>query len=120
MYCVSIAYSSSLSKKSTCYLVTFIIITVTQTSISQQAFALSAFIHQEIPVDNKWYDLLKGGPINAVAKSEHAFTYNNTQALNSSIGERLPIFPHLDSVSYVSDGKKLNATLWLNRPFAEK
>jgi hypothetical protein len=117
IYC---SYRSTLNKQSIYYVIIFIIILVIQTFVLQQAFALSAFAHQEIPVNNKWYDLLKGEPINIVAKGEHAFTYKNTAVQNSSLAGLLPLFPHLDSVSYVSDGKTLNATLWLNKPFEEK
>jgi len=116
-----------------------VIIIIIIYKLPEEVFALSPFVHQEIPGNNKWYDLNNGGYINNTAKEYSFNVYNSAfqrpymeegepTELNNGTNKQhdlgangaypnLNNLSHLDGVSYVSDGKFLNLTLWLSSPF---
>ena len=96
-----------------------------QTSFSQRPLSYSpSFVRQEIVDDPSDWQFWKpssnnfglpthsGNPVN-IDTAE-----NITECKNEEI-DKVFNQPDIESISYISDGKKLNATMWLTSPFQE-
>lgn len=114
-------------KRTTCFLIILLAFVIINSSlikldIQNQIFALSpSFVRQEIIDDINDWELWKSKEEKTPITMQNGKSINIQNAVNKTECQVYQdyLIPDIESVSYTSDGNKLNATIWLTDQFKQ-